>query len=175
MKLFLSIILSFALFVGAGFALQAHAQSVASGCSSAYGYSTTTGQACNGSTVIPAGCSSTAGFNANTGMPCNGAAASTNGYSGATVGSNGYLNGCTSTSGYSATTGYACNMPVNGYIYTGNGTTTNVGAPATVVPTSPGLPTTGAGNQALPTALVLVASGLIAFTAARYTVRTSAR
>lgn len=173
MKLFLSIVLSIALFVGGGLAFQAHAQSVVSGCTSANGYSATTGMPCNGTTTVPAGCSTTAGFSGTTGMACNGSASSVNGYNGTTVGTNGYLNGCSSTSGYSTTTGYACNMPVGGYIYTGNGTTVNVGGTTVPVPTTPGLPTTGAGSNALPTALILVASSLVAFGSLRYMRKTA--
>lgn len=174
MKLFLSIIFSFALMVGTGFALQAHAQ--VAGCTTTSGYNTATGMACNGSTVVPTGCTSQTGFSSATGMPCNGLAGSTNGYGGTTVGTNGYLSGCVSTSGYSATTGYPCNMAVNGVTYTGNGTTINTGLPTTTTTTtptttSPGLPTTGAGSNALVTVLVLIASGLVAFAGIRYSMR----
>ena len=80
------------------------------------------------------------------------------------VNSSGYLDGCTSTSGYSATTGYSCDMAVNGIIYTGGGTTVNTGLPATTVTTStsPGLPTTGAGQDTLVNLAVLLGSGLVA-------------
>ncbi|HTH93331.1 MAG TPA: hypothetical protein VL576_02555 [Candidatus Paceibacterota bacterium] len=175
MKLFLSIALSLFLFIGGGFALQAHAQ--VAGCATTGGYNTSNGTACNGATVIPLGCTSTAGFSGATGMPCNGNTAAANGYNGVTIGGNGFINGCTSNTGYSATTGQACNMAVNGIIYTGNGTTVNTGITTTppITTVSPALPTTGAGNQAIPTMLVLIASGALAFLGVRYSVRQLAR
>ncbi len=42
------------------------------GCSSASGYSTTTGMPCTGGSNLPAGCTSTAGFSPTTGMSCSG-------------------------------------------------------------------------------------------------------
>ena len=65
-----------------------------SGCSSAVGYSTTTGMPCSGGISLPAGCSSAGGYSVTTGMPCSGG-----------------INlpaGCTSTAGYSPTTGTKC-------------------------------------------------------------------
>lgn len=66
------------------------------GCTSASGFSTTTGQPCNTgpSMGLPAGCSTTAGFSPLTGQPCN---------SGTTL-----PPGCTSTAGFSPTTGVSC-------------------------------------------------------------------
>ena len=40
------------------------------GCTSASGYSTTTGLPCNTGGSLPAGCTSTAGYSSTTGMPC---------------------------------------------------------------------------------------------------------
>jgi LPXTG-motif cell wall-anchored protein len=69
-------------------------------------------------------------------------------------------------------------MALNGYIYTGGGTTVNVGGTTNtttpVITTAPGLPTTGGSSNALPTALVLVASGLVAFGSIRYGMKKTA-
>jgi hypothetical protein len=99
MKLFLGIVLAMALFVGGGLASQVHAQSAVNGCTSANGYSATTGMPCNGVTAVPAGCTTTAGFSGTTGTACNSSSASINGYNGTIVGANGYLNGCVSPAG----------------------------------------------------------------------------
>lgn len=42
------------------------------GCTSSFGYSTTTGQACAGAMSTVPGCTSTAGFSSTSGMPCSG-------------------------------------------------------------------------------------------------------
>ncbi|KKR24033.1 MAG: Cell wall lytic activity [Candidatus Daviesbacteria bacterium GW2011_GWB1_39_5] len=42
------------------------------GCTSASGFSTSTGLACSGATNLPAGCSSTAGYSQSTGLKCDG-------------------------------------------------------------------------------------------------------
>lgn len=177
MKTLSSIIFSLVLILGIGFSVQ-HASAQTTGCFSTGGYSTTTGMACNGATMVPAGCTTTAGFSGTTGTPCNGVPASVNGYNGSVVGTNGYLNGCTSAAGYSATTGYPCNMSVNGVVYTGNGTTvvtTATPTPTTVVTTttSPGLPTTGAGQNTLLNLAVLLGSATVAVAGIRYGLRHS--
>jgi len=65
------------------------------GCTSATGFSTSTGLPCTGGVSnLPAGCSSTSGFSPTTGMACN-------------VTSN-LPAGCSSTSGFSPTTGMSC-------------------------------------------------------------------
>jgi peptidoglycan hydrolase-like protein with peptidoglycan-binding domain len=71
------------------------------GCSSNSGYSTITGQPCNGPTTIayPAGCTSQSGYSATTGQPCNGQ----------TTPIAYYPPGCSSFSGFSTTTGLSCN------------------------------------------------------------------
>gem|GEM_PF-6678090 len=162
-----------------GFAGMASAQAnLAAGCSSTVGYSTTSGVACNGSTTIPVGCTSVAGFSTTTGTPCNGLSYyanggtqfpngcnSTAGFSTVTgapcngasgVGPNGvtyYIAGCNSAFGYSAISGLACNTIM--------GTMPQVAGSGT---TTPGLPTTGEGAQALFTAMMLVLSaGLVAY------------
>lgn len=173
MKLFSSIIFSLALLVGIGFATQyAHAQ--VAGCMTTNGYNTTTGMPCSGTTAVPIGCLGTAGFSSATGTPCNGLSAAANSYNGNTVDTNGYLNGCLSTSGFSATTGYPCNMAVNGIMYTGNGTTVNTGVPPIITPpttVNPGLPTTGAGQNALLNLGALLAAALVAAAGIRYGLR----
>jgi hypothetical protein len=174
MKLFSSVIFSLILVLGIGFAFHANAQvAVPVGCTSTGGYSTATGMPCNSATTIPLGCTSTAGFSGATGMPCNGSTAAANGYGGATVGPNGFLSGCASTGGYSATTGYSCNMSINGVLYTGNGTSVNTGPAPVPTTVSPGLPTTGAGNNTLVNIALLLASAGVAFAATRYAIRHS--
>lgn len=42
------------------------------GCTSASGYSSTTGMPCNSGSTLPAGCTSTTGYSSTTGMPCSG-------------------------------------------------------------------------------------------------------
>lgn len=174
MKILSSIIFSLVLILGIGFAAQ-HVSAQTTGCSSTSGYSTTTGMSCNGATTIPVGCTTTTGFSGTTGMPCNGSTASANNYNGSTVGTNGYLNGCTSAVGYSATTGYPCNMSVNGVTYTGNGTTVTTTAPTTVTTvTSPGLPITGAGQNALLNIVALLGSAFVVVAGIRYSLRQTA-
>ena len=64
------------------------------GCTSAVGFSTTTGMSCAGDTTLPAGCTSTSGYSVTTGMSCS-------------VTSD-LPAGCSSTSGFSPTTGMSC-------------------------------------------------------------------
>jgi hypothetical protein len=80
----------------------ASAQTLPAGCTSSFGYSSSTGASCNGAATYPTGCTSTTGYNTLTGQPCNGAALTING--GAA-----YPAGCSSNSGYSVTTGQPCN------------------------------------------------------------------
>ena len=104
MKKILSVFLGLVVIVS-GMALatsSAFAQNVPSGCSSSSGYSTTTGIACNGTTILPAGCSSAVGFSSSTGASCNGLPLS---YNGGTL----YPSGCSDSYGYSVTTGAPCN------------------------------------------------------------------
>jgi hypothetical protein len=63
------------------------------GCSSASGFSSTTGMPCSGGSY-PAGCASGSGFSTTTGMPCSGAGS--------------LPAGCATASGYSSTTGVPC-------------------------------------------------------------------
>ncbi len=69
------------------------------GCTSATGYSATTGQPCtstSSSSTLPAGCTSTSGYSPTTGVKCDSTTSTT------------LPAGCTSTSGYSSTTGAKC-------------------------------------------------------------------
>lgn len=76
------------------------------GCASAIGFSTTTGNSClpattivaNSNANLPAGCLSASGFSSTNGNACNGS----------TPVQPTYLSGCTSTLGWSSTTGKAC-------------------------------------------------------------------
>lgn len=110
------------------------------GCSSALGYSVTTGHTCNGkSTQINApmqGCKTALGYSVTTGEPCSGSSVALT-----------YLAGCSSLYGYSTFTGRPC-----------NGTSVAVPIPGTI----PGLPRTGVEGNALVSMLLLVASGLTA-------------
>jgi hypothetical protein len=175
-KILSGVLFSAALMLGLFFiAPVANAQ--VAGCTTTGGYNPVTGMSCNGAVTILQGCSSTAGFSSANGVPCNGNTAAANGYNNVTVGSNGYLNGCASLSGYSSTTGYACNAAINGIIYAGPAGTVNIGLPGTVatapVTTTPGLPTTGAGQNALPTMLLLIASAGLAAAGFQYSFRHS--
>lgn len=66
------------------------------GCTSAAGFSSTTGLSCSLVTTYPAGCTSAVGYSSTTGLSC------------ATVTT--YPAGCTSAVGYSITTGLACSV-----------------------------------------------------------------
>jgi len=143
------------------------------GCNSIFGFSTTTGLACNGGTnAIVAtdffpGCTSIYGFSTVTGRPCNGGINATTSF----------LPGCTSILGTSTINGAPCNggtvayssvpgcTSVFGYSTTSgapcNGTFIATLAPGTTPPPStPGLPTTGAGSLA--NILMLLGSGTMA-------------
>ncbi len=168
MKILSSVLFTLALLIGVGFTAQVHAQ--AAGCSTSGGYNPNTGMSCNGSTVVPLGCSSTAGFSTVNNTPCNGSTVVANSYNGTMVNSNTYLNGCSSTAGFSTTTGYACNTAINGIIYAGPTVgTVNIGLPGvtTITPTSPGLPTTGAGNNLIVNILLLTSAAIVTVVAFR--------
>ena len=134
-------------------ATSAGAQTLPAGCTSAYGYSPTSGAACNSVSTLPQGCTSASGFSTINGAACNGYTAVANGYNGSAV-VNGNLNGCSSTVGYSTTSGLSCSL-----IASVNQPTV-ITTPVPVI-TDPGLPTTGAGSQtATNIALLLGAGGL---------------
>lgn len=127
------------------------------GCSSALGYSVTTGLACNGTATatmpyLP-GCSSAIGYSVTNGVPCSGGSVAI-----------AWLAGCSSTVGYSIITGAPC-----------NGTTVAT-LPVVIVTPPPviiGLPTTGASGNAMLNSLVLVASGLFIVLGGIYVARRS--
>jgi hypothetical protein len=122
------------------------------GCTSSFGFGVN-GVPCNGATTLGVaggvtfnlpGCSSTLGYSSVSGLPCNTVAATS------TV--NGYilLPGCSSTVGYSRVTGQACNSSV--FIGGIND------------PSTPGLPSTGAGSEApIAIALLVLSAGLVAY------------
>ena len=65
------------------------------GCTSAVGFSSTTGLPCSGAVTYPAGCTSAVGYSITTGLLCAGEAVT-------------YPEGCTSAVGFSPTTGLSC-------------------------------------------------------------------
>jgi hypothetical protein len=146
--LFLSVLV----ILGAFSANSAQAQSspFPAGCASALGYSATTGLPCNGTnnaTIGPLqGCETALGYSAVNGVPCSGGSVAIF-----------FLAGCSSLYGYSSITGQPC-----------NGT-----AIATLEPITPfpGLPTTGAGGNALFNVLALLASGGVVAFGLKYLVR----
>ena len=128
-------------FVGAG-TTSAQVATFPPGCSSALGFSITTGAPCNGTATATLGplpgCSTALGFSVTTGSPCSGGPIAIS-----------FLAGCTSTFGYSTITGAPC-----------NGTTVATAAPVVVVDTGvPFLPTTGGGGNALNYMALLLVSG----------------
>ncbi len=146
---FFSLVLLLAVVFGVGFlgAPNADAQvaTFPSGCSSALGYSITTGLPCSGTgTVIVGplpGCTTALGFSITTGVPCSGGPVAIS-----------FLAGCSSVFGYSTITGAPC-----------NGTAVATIDPNTVPPVViPGLPTTGAGGDAVAKVIFLLASGIAA-------------
>ncbi len=152
----ISMVLSFAVVLIAGFANtnSVNAQSVTFpyGCSSALGYSTTTSLPCSGTSVaiespMP-GCMTAIGRSMTTGKPCSGSSVVLS-----------YLAGCSSMYGYSTFTSRPCNGTSTVYL---------------LLPgTTPGLPRTGAGDNALGNMLLLIASGLTAILGIAYTSRQS--
>src|SRR5579862_4146056 len=91
-----SLAVLFVFILSLGFVSSANAQSASypNGCTSALGYSVTTGQTCNGNsnaTIGPLpGCSTALGYSTANGAPCSGGPFAIS-----------YLAGCSSTSGYS--------------------------------------------------------------------------
>ena len=156
-KLF-SLVLSFVVIFGVvGFlgADNASAQTASfpQGCSSALGYSVTTGNPCNGkstATMSVAGCATALGYSTVNGAACSGGDVAIS-----------YLAGCSSIYGYSVITGMPCNGTAVAY-FQGSGTyippASNVGGNVY----TPGFPATGLGDNALNNILLLAASGLLA-------------
>jgi hypothetical protein len=126
------------------------------GCSSALGYSVTTGHPCNGTSTVTTGplpgCSTALGYSVTNGVPCSGSSVALS-----------YLAGCSSIYGYSTFTGRPCNG-------TSVAATVAVNNP-TGGTTIPGLPTTGDGGNALKNVLLLTVSGLIAVSGFWYSSR----
>ena len=120
------------------------------GCSSGLGYNATTGQPCSGtSTAIPKfmpGCTTALGYSSTTGLPCSGSSVAIE-----------WLAGCTSKLGYSSVDGTPCNG-------------TNVATFVVVPPSSPGLPTTGFGGNALSNVILLLSFLTLAVAGATYLV-----
>jgi hypothetical protein len=127
---------------GAGSA-EAQTASFPAGCTSAIGYSVTTGDACTGTnqaiTGFLPGCNSALGYSTTNGAPC----------SGGTVAIQ-WLAGCSSILGYSTVNGMPCNGTAVATLST------------TIPPYSPGLPTTGLGGNAFANILFLGSSALVA-------------
>jgi len=109
------------------------------GCTSNLGYSVSNGNPCNGTayaTMNISGCTTALGYSLTTGTPCDGSSVAIQ-----------YLAGCSSTSGLSTISGANC-----------DGTSS---VPVTIV-TTPGLPVTGAGTNALVNIMLLFSLGIIA-------------
>lgn len=155
----ISLIISLALvlfgigIIGSGRA-EAQSASFPAGCSSAMGYSITTGTPCNGTNIatqsIP-GCPTPIGYSTTSGVPCSGTSFPIF-----------YLAGCTTGFGYSTVDGRPC-----------NGTAAATFAPTTTptIPATPGLPTTGEGGNAPINMLVLGISGIISIAGLTYLIR----
>src|SRR3989338_6068660 len=132
---FFSIVLSFAFVLGSFGLFNVASAQVATpvpfptfpaGCSSAIGYSITTGLPCNGTsaaTLSISGCATVLGYSVTTGTPCSGISVAIP-----------YLAGCTSIFGYSTITARPCN---------GTAVAEGVVTPPPGVIVVPGLPTTG--------------------------------
>lgn len=123
------------------------------GCSSALGYSITTGHPCNGRTSatmsIP-GCTTALGYSITTGTPCSGDTEAIS-----------YLGGCDSIYNYSIDTGAPCNGTAVATIYQNTS------------PGVPGLPTTGTGGTNFINIFLLLSLGLLTVGGAMYTLSPS--
>lgn len=140
-KLFSILLFIFILFVATK---SVQAQEVyPNGCSSAIGYSITTGMPCNGTTnnaitEFIDGCTTALGYSTTTGAVCSGGTEALP-----------YLAGCTAITGHSSITGAPCNG-------------TNIAYPVIQPnPIYPGLPLTGAGGNVYRNILVLLGAGII--------------
>jgi hypothetical protein len=149
---FLSLALVFGV-VGFTGAQLAHAQVVPTfpvGCNSNLGYSITNGLPCNGTSIATsyiAGCTTILGYSITNGATCDGAAVAIP-----------YLNGCSSVNGFSIVSGAPCNGTMNAT------TDPSIAAASTVTTTTvtPGLPVTGAGNNALVNLALLFSLAVVA-------------
>jgi hypothetical protein len=148
---FLSLALVFGVASFAGTQV-ANAQAVPSfsmGCTSNLGYSVTNGTPCNGTayaTMNISGCTTALGYSVTTGTPCDGSSIAIS-----------YLAGCSSVNGLSTISGALC-----------DGTS----SPAVTVVTTPGLPVTGAGTNALVDLLLLSFLAVTAIGSGVYLART---
>lgn len=151
-KIAFSIFLVAFVFSGVGTIQNTYAQTsqFSAGCTSALGYSVTTGAPCNGTATatmnIP-GCATALGYSLTTGIPCDGSSVAIQ-----------YLAGCSSVNGFSNISGSPCNG-------------TNSIEPISVTVTTPGLPVTGAGSNALVNMIVLASSAVVAIVGATYLVK----
>lgn len=115
------------------------------GCSSAVGYSATTGRPCNGTNVATMqdpGCGTIFGYSQLNGKPCSGTSTAI------TV-----MAGCQSLVGYSSVSGRPCNG--SNYAYT-------------AMSVSPGFPRAGADGEALANGVMLGTLGIIVLTGLVY-------
>lgn len=138
---------------------EAQTSSFPAGCSSALGYSVTTGDPCNGTstaTIGPLpGCTTALGYSVTNGVPCSGGSMAIF-----------FLDGCFSIYGYSTKTG----MPCNGTTVASFPTAVVIGGGSTTIP---GLPTTGDGGSAFNDALFLLVSGFAGILGLRSIIRQS--
>lgn len=129
----------------------AHAQvapSFAVGCTSNLGYSVTNGNPCNGTafaTMNISGCTTALGYSVTTGVPCDGSSVAIE-----------FLAGCSSINGNSTISGALCN---------------GESSPAVTVVTTPGLPVTGAGTNALVNLALLLSLAFVAIASGTYLAR----
>lgn len=130
------------------------AETYPNGCSSSIGYSVTTGSPCNGSInnaikdFLP-GCSSALGYSITNGAACSGGNEALS-----------YLAGCTSLMGYSIFTGAPC-----------NGTNIATFTQPVISPSTPGLPLTGSGGNALQNTILILTSGMFVVFGLVYLIR----
>ena len=148
---FLSLALVFGVvgFVGAQTVHAQVAPSFPIGCTSNLGYSVTNGTPCNGTsyaTMNISGCTTALGYSITTAVPCDGNSVAIQ-----------YLAGCSSIYGFSTISGAACNG-------------TNVVQYTNPV-TTPELPVTGAGSNALVNTVLLLASALVVVVGSVYLVK----
>jgi hypothetical protein len=124
------------------------------GCTSAIGYSVTTGLPCNGTasaSMMIAGCPTVLGYSVTTGVPCSGSTEAIF-----------YLAGCTSIYGVSAISGQACNGTNIVTVLDPVIPAPSVTPVIPVFPAVPGLPTTGSGGMASLYTLGFVSAAILA-------------
>ncbi|MFA6256897.1 MAG: hypothetical protein WCT29_01155 [Candidatus Paceibacterota bacterium] len=130
--------------VGAG-SVSAQTASFPEGCASGLGYSITSGEPCNGTnnavTNFLPGCTTALGYSTVNGAACSGGPIAIE-----------WLAGCSSILGYSTVNGMPCNGTATAYLTTPS---------PYYIPSVPGLPTTGSGDNALINFLFLGSSALV--------------